>query len=149
MIRNPGAVRPWQHALEPLSGYLCLAEALLLEGPEYAQAWNFGPWDADARPVRWIVERLCALSEGGPGYRVEVDPAQPHEAHHLKLDISKARGRLGWQPRWSLAECLARVVEWHRAYRREDDMRAVTLRQIAAFEADPAPQMEGAHFGQA
>lgn len=139
VIRSPGAVRPWQHVLEPLSGYLTLAEALHRDGPACAEAWNFGPWDADARPVRWIVERLAALWGEGAGYRIEVPPDAPHEAHQLKLDIAKARARLGWQPRWALSGCLEAVVEWHRAYLDHADLRALTLRQIAAYQAEPAP----------
>jgi len=139
VVRNPGAVRPWQHTLEPLAGYLRLAEALHAQGPAVAEAWNFGPWETDARPVRWIVEQLTALWGPGAGYRFEQDPGAVHEAQQLKLDISKARTRLGWQPRWPLGRSLEAIVEWHRAWRGHADMRETTLRQIAAFEAGILP----------
>jgi CDP-glucose 4,6-dehydratase len=136
VIRSPGAVRPWQHVLEPLSGYLTLAEALHGQGAAQAEAWNFGPWDADARTVRWIVEKLVAIWGNGAGYRIEQQEGAPHEAHLLKLDISKARNRLAWQPRWSLDRCLQAVGQWHRAYCDRADVREMTLRQIAEYEAD-------------
>jgi len=88
-IRSPHAIRPWQHVLEPLSGYLSLAQGLYSEGTKYAEAWNFGPRDEDAKPVEWIVQKLCALVPGARGYEIDRNP-QPHEAHYLKLDISKA-----------------------------------------------------------
>ena len=136
VLRNPGAVRPWQHVLEPLSGYLELAEALHRQGPAFAEAWNFGPWEADARPVRWIAERLTALWGPDAGYRVEAPAQAAHEAGLLKLDISKARARLGWRPRWGLDRALEAIMEWHQAYRAGADPRETTWRQIAAFEAD-------------
>lgn len=132
-IRSPHAIRPWQHVLEPLSGYLALAERLYTDGPACAEAFNFGPHDTDARPVQWIVERLCA--QWGAGAAWELDPApQPHEATYLKLDCSKARARLGWQPRWTLARTLDEIVAWHQAHTRGADMRALTLAQIAAYQ---------------
>lgn len=132
-IRHPHAVRPWQHVLEPLSGYLLLAERLFEQGQADAQAWNFGPLDADARPVSWLATRLCERWGEGAAW-VAQDDAGPHEAKLLRLDISKARQRLDWQPRWSLETALDRIVEWHRAWRGGEDMRAVCLRQIAAYE---------------
>lgn len=128
-VRSPHAVRPWQHVLEPLSGYLALAEALAGGNGDFAEAWNFGPADDDARSVGWIVERLASRL---PDLVWQVDAApQPHEAHYLKLDSSKARSRLGWQPRWRLAEALDRTLQWHQAWRAGADMRAVCLAQIA------------------
>lgn len=141
IIRNPDAVRPWQHVLEPLSGYLTLAEALYRDGQTFAEAWNFGPWDSDVQPVSWIADRLTSISGAGAAYQIEAQKEAPHEAHLLKLDISKARTRLKWQPRWSLPRCLEEVAEWHRAYRYHEDLREITLRQIAAFEADAAPRV--------
>ncbi len=134
-IRSPNALRPWQHVLEPLSGYLRLAQAMAEDGPRHADAWNFGPWESDAQPVRWLVERLATL--WGEGASFVVDPAgvTVHEAGVLKLDISKARTHLGWTPRWHVAEGLRRVVDWHRAYLAGEDMRSVCLAQIADFEA--------------
>lgn len=131
-IRSPHAVRPWQHVLEPLSGYLTLAQRLFQEGTRYAGGWNFGPSDEDAREVEWIVRTMCSRWEGGAGY--EVDPGEhPHEAKYLKLDCSKAKGELGWRPRWNLETAIEKIVEWTQAYQRGDDLREVTLRQIAAY----------------
>jgi CDP-glucose 4,6-dehydratase len=133
-IRNPQAIRPWQHVLEPLSGYLALAEGLHADGPAHAEAFNFGPADQDARPVEWIITRLCA--QWGDGARWELDAApQPHEANYLKLDCSKARARLGWQPRWQLGQAIDRIVDWHKAHARGDDMHAFTLAQIRDYQA--------------
>ncbi len=136
-IRSPDAVRPWQHVLEPLSGYLALAERLCgQDSMAYAEAWNFGAGDDDARPVRWIVEQM--LERWGSGdWTIDSRP-QPHEATYLKLDCSKARARLAWQPRWTLGHALGAIVDWQRAYLRGDDMRAMTLSQIASFGDTPA-----------
>lgn len=132
MIRNPAATRPWQHVLEPLSGYLTLAQHMWEEGHRYAEGWNFGPRDEDARPVQWIVERMAEC--WGQGATWQRDGAQhPHEANFLKLDISKARGRLGWTPRWNLEDALARIVEWHRAWLAGNDMKSLCLEQIADY----------------
>lgn len=132
-IRSPHAVRPWQHVLEPLSGYLRLAERLHTHGREYAEAWNFGPEDRDARSVEWIVRTVCELLPGSKGYTVDKGE-HPHEAKYLKLDCSKARMRLDWHPRWTLEEALRRVVEWALACSAGEDLRNVTLDQIAAYE---------------
>jgi CDP-glucose 4,6-dehydratase len=130
-IRNPGATRPWQHVLNPLSGYLVLAQALF-EDPAAATAWNFGPVDGEARPVGWIVERLDTLWPGG--LRWEHDAGEhPHEARYLKVDSSRARARLGWAPRWGLERTLESIVEWYAALRDGQDVRAVTLAQLEAF----------------
>lgn len=130
-IRNPHAIRPWQHVLEPLSGYLRLAEALASpEGAGFAEAWNFGPADDDARPVAWIVNRLLECWGDSAGWVHDAAP-QPHEAHYLKLDCSKARARLGWEPQWNLAVALAAIVDWQRAVAGGDDVRAITLAQIS------------------
>jgi CDP-glucose 4,6-dehydratase len=136
-VRNPTAIRPWQHVLNPLSGYLVLAQALW-ESQERACAWNFGPSDEDARPVGWIVRRIGDLWP--EELRVTHDPGpHPHEAHHLKLDSSRARAYLGWRPAWGLEEGLEAVVEWYRRWREGEDMRAVTLEQIHAFQYAGAP----------
>ncbi len=132
-IRSPHAVRPWQHVLEPLSGYLTLAERLIDDGARFAEGYNFGPHDIDARPVEWIIERLC--SNWGEGASWQHDASvQPHEAHYLKLDCSKARAMLGWQPRWHLALAIEKIVEWHRALAQGADMRALTLLQIKQYQ---------------
>lgn len=132
-IRNPHAIRPWQHVLEPLSGYLLLAEKLYEEGAGYAEGWNFGPNDDDAKPVQWIVERFT--ESWGRGASWLLDQADhPHEAHYLKLDCSKARMRLNWQPRWSLAQALENITLWHKAHQQGKSMREFSLRQIAAYQ---------------
>jgi len=134
LIRNPFAIRPWQHVLEPLSGYLTLAQGLYEEGTKYATAWNFGPSDDDARPVEWIVQQICAKWGEGAAYRVD-GGAHPHEANYLKLDCSRARALLGWQPRWNLATALDRIIQWTTAYREGASMREVCLGQIREYQA--------------
>ena len=137
-IRNPHAIRPWQHVLEPLSGYLALAERLYGDGAQYAEAFNFGPHDSDARPVEWIVRQLCAAWGEGASWQLDQAP-QPHEASYLKLDCSKAHARLQWQPRWTLAQAIDRIVAWHKAHAAGADMRAFTLAQIDAYQNTPNP----------
>jgi CDP-glucose 4,6-dehydratase len=141
-IRSPHARRPWQHVLEPLSGYLLLAQRLVEGGSAYAQSWNFGPENADIRPVSWIVDRL--QERWGEGAAHSIDGGQqPHEATMLHLDISKARHQLDWQPKLRLDPALDWLVDWYRQYyggRR--DMRAVTLQQIAAYAALPPVRFE-------
>lgn len=133
MIRNPHSIRPWQHVLEPLSGYLTLAEKLYTEGPVHAEGWNFGPHDIDAKPVEWIIERMT--QEWGAGASWQLDGQNhPHEATYLKLDCSKARGQLGWHPRWDIGQTIAKIVEWHKACDQGADMRAMTLAQITTYQ---------------
>jgi CDP-glucose 4,6-dehydratase len=132
VIRSPAAIRPWQHVLEPLSGYLLLAEKLYSEPREYAQAWNFGPSEHDARNVEWIVKRLVSSI---PGTAWKHDKSgHPHEAHYLKLDSSKARNHLQWQPRWNLETALEKIIEWHQGWRNGEDMNQLTMQQIADYE---------------
>lgn len=132
-IRNPHAIRPWQHVLEPLCGYLQLAQALYEQGADFAEGWNFGPNDADAQPVEWIVQRMCELH--GKGARYEIDDGDhPHEAHYLKLDCSKARMRLGWQPRWDLSKTLSSILEWVIIYSSAGDLKKCCLEQIEDFK---------------
>ena len=133
LIRNPHAIRPWQHVLEPLSGYLGLAERLYTRGQDEAEGWNFGPRDEDAQPVQWIVERLCEAWGDDASWTLQPGD-HPHEASFLKLDISKARQRLGWTPRWSLETALTRIIEWHRDWLAGADMRQHSLSQIEAFQ---------------
>ena len=129
-LRNPDAVRPWQHVLNPLAGYLALAQALCAE-PSAAGPWNFGPAAEDARPVRWIVERLAELWEGRLSW--EIDPApNPPEAQRLELDSGAAEARLDWRPAVGLDGALGMVVAWHEAHRGGEDMRSVSLGQIEA-----------------
>lgn len=132
-IRNPFAVRPWQHVLEPLSGYLLLARRLYQEGGRFASSWNFGPEDADARPVEWIVNNLCTKWGGDASY--QISPGEhPHEARYLKLDCSKAKAELGWRPRWNLDRALDSSIEWARACNQQQNMGEVCLRQIEAYQ---------------
>jgi len=136
-VRNPNSIRPWQHVLNPLSGYLVLAQALW-EAPELAEGWNFGPGDEDARPVGWVVERIAALWPERLR-SVQDDGPHPHEARYLKLDSSKARARLGWRPGLDLEATLESIVDWYSQLRGDGDMRAVTLGQIEAFQYAAAP----------
>jgi CDP-glucose 4,6-dehydratase len=132
VIRNPDAIRPWQHVLEPLSGYLMLAQRLYAEGPRYAEAWNFGPDDSDAKPVEWLVKSLCAKLGNGASY--SIDKGQhPHEAHYLKLDCSKAKSELGWRPRWYLEKSINSIVEWTLGYKQGQDVKKVCLSQIEEY----------------
>lgn len=131
-IRNPHAIRPWQHVLEPLSGYLQLAQKLYEEGAAYAEGWNFGPNDEDAKPVQWIVEKLTQSWGEGASWALDGGD-HPHEAHYLKLDCSKAKARLDWHPRWHLEETLAAIIDWHRAHRDGKDMRGLSLSQIQQY----------------
>ena len=131
-IRYPRAIRPWQHVLEPLNGYFMLAERLFRDGMAFASPWNFGPSDDDARPVEWIVQALCAAWPGAKGHEILAVP-QPHEAHYLKLDCSKAKADLGWRPRWSLEQALGSIVEWTRVYQQGGDTKQACLKQIEDF----------------
>jgi CDP-glucose 4,6-dehydratase len=136
-LRNPNSIRPWQHVLNPLSGYLMLAQALW-DAPEAAEGWNFGPAEEDVRPVGWIVERIAARWPEELR-SVQDDGPHPHEARCLKLDSSKARARLGWRPGLDLEATLASIVDWYGELRAGGDMRAVTLGQIEAFQYAGAP----------
>lgn len=130
-IRNPEAVRPWQHVLNPLSGYLKLAESLA-GSVGFEGGWNFGPAASDVQTVRWIAERIGERWDRPLTWELDPGP-HPHEAHYLALDSSKARDRLGWTPAWDLAAGLGAVVEWHRALRDGADLRRTTLAQIEEF----------------
>lgn len=133
-IRNPNAIRPWQHVLEPLSGYLKLSESLLKdEGICYADAWNFGPADSDARPVKWIADKIIEKIGAHAGW-IQDSESQPHEAHYLKLDCSKSHSQLGWQPQWDLSKAISMIVDWQAHYSSGFDMRAFTLSQISEYE---------------
>lgn len=132
-IRNPNSIRPWQHVLEPLSGYMTLAERLWHEPQSFSDAWNFGPNDDDAKPVGWIVEAMARKWGGEAKWRFDEGP-HPHEAHYLKLDISKARQVMGWSPRWSLDQALDKVIEWHQAWLQKQDIREVCLNQIDQYQ---------------
>lgn len=133
VVRNPSATRPWQHVLEPLSGYLVLAERLYLDGDEYAEGWNFGPEDADVKPVREIIDYLVDRWGAGASW-IHDESEQPHEAQLLKLDISKAKKLLKWAPKLSLFTALDSIVEWHKEWVQGGDVKAITLKQIHKFE---------------
>ena len=132
-IRSPHAVRPWQFVLEPLRGYLLLAERLWGGGQEFAEGWNFGPKEEDAQPVSHIVNRVANLWLDGAQWETDQVP-HPHEAQLLKLDISKAKHRLGWTPKVGLAVALEWVVEWYKAYGEKRDLLEITMSQIARYQ---------------
>jgi CDP-glucose 4,6-dehydratase len=129
-VRSPDAVRPWQHVLDPLSGYIALAEAAHATPERFGRAWNFGPQDANARPVRWILDHL-GRRHGAARWTLSNTP-QVHEAHQLRLDSSQARAELGWRAKWSLPEALDATDQWHSAWRAGQDMRAFSHDQITA-----------------
>jgi len=131
VIRNPKATRPWQHVLEPLSGYLILAQKLYEDQKEYAEGWNFGPNEQDVKPVDWILGRMISK---WPNSSWELDQnSNPHEAVFLKLDIAKAESKLGWQPVWELSYTLEKIIDWHRAWLDKEDMQAVCLAEIEGY----------------
>lgn len=134
-IRNPNATRPWQHVLDPLNGYLILAEKLYMEGLTFAEAFNFGPAEEDAKSVKWIVEQLIESLGEGVSWHLDGD-THPHEAHYLKLDCSKARAMLGWQPHWNITRALQAIIGWHKvhsAYQRRAKIRSLCLQQIKEY----------------
>ena len=133
-IRNPNAIRPWQHVLEPLSGYLMLAEALYNFGPDFAEAWNFGPNEEESKTVSWVVETIAKYWGQEAKWKSCLE-ANLHEANFLKLDISKAKSRLGWKPRLDLEQSLAMVVEWSQKRCAGNNMRDFTLQQISNYQA--------------
>ena len=134
-IRSPNAVRPWQHVLEPVAGYLTLAERLCSEqGKDFATAWNFGPPDEGCQSVQWIVNTMQELWGEGAKYSVTKDP-QPHEATFLKLDCSRAKDLLQWQPVWTLEETLDTIVHWYKAFNNGQDMRSQALNTLDQYEA--------------
>ncbi|MGH8035352.1 MAG: CDP-glucose 4,6-dehydratase, partial [Lysobacterales bacterium] len=132
LLRNPNAIRPWQHVLEPLAGYLALAEQLWNQGKKFAEAWNFGPDEQDARPVSWVAERFVKLLGDGAAWQA-AQGHQHHEAHNLNLDCSKARTRLGWRPKLPLETALEWTADWYRAYIESQNMQRFTQDQIQRY----------------
>jgi len=131
VIRNPKATRPWQHVLEPLSGYLILAQKLYEDQKKYAEGWNFGPNEQDVKPVDWILDKMISK---WPNSSWELDQnSNPHEAGFLKLDITKAESKLGWQPVWELSHTLEKIIGWHRAWLDKEDMQAICLAEIEEY----------------
>ena len=134
VIRNPKATRPWQHVLEPLSGYLILAQNLYKDQKKYAEGWNFGPNEKDVQPVDWILDKMISK---WPNSSWELDNnSNPHEAGFLKLDISKAKSKLGWSPVWELSQTLEKIVSWHQAWLNKEDMQATCLTEIEEYTRD-------------
>tara|TARA_B100001093_G_scaffold519437_2_gene608470 strand:- start:430 stop:1512 length:1083 start_codon:yes stop_codon:yes gene_type:complete len=133
VIRNPLATRPWQHVLEPISGYLLLAENLYLDGKIYSEAWNFGPKDECVRSVGEVMDYLVTIWPTDVSWVLD-GSEQPHEAELLKLDISKVKMRLKWKPTWDLNQTLRSIIEWHQSWLNGEDMRMVTLSQISNYE---------------
>ena len=131
-IRSPYAIRPWQHVLEPLSGYILLAEKLYKDGVDYAEGWNFGPEDSDARNVEWIISEICSLWGEDSSYEID-ESNKLHEANYLKLDCSKAKSKLNWNSRWDIKTTLKLIVEWNKAYLNSDDIRIKTEEEIKQY----------------
>ena len=134
VIRNPSAIRPWQHVLCPLSGYLLLAERMFSNPKKYSEAWNFGPSDDDARNVKWIIEKLCSMpNDKKIDFIINKETNSLHEATYLKLDCSKARSELNWEPKMNLNLALKNIWDWHQAYSNNHDMHEFTLHQIKNY----------------
>lgn len=134
VIRNPASTRPWQHVLEPLSGYLVLAQKLYEQPESFAEGWNFGPFEDDAKPVDWILNQMV---DNWKGSSWELDTnAHPHEAGYLKLDVSKAKARLDWHPTWRLKKTLEKIIQWHQAWLNEEDMQKACIVEINEFMRD-------------
>lgn len=131
-VRYPEAIRPWQHVLEPLGGYLQLAELVYKNPKKYSESWNFGPSEDDAKPVRYILDYMKESWGNDVSWKVDGEN-HPHEAHFLKLDISKAKTYLDWKPRWSLHQALDATIEWHKAWLNKQDMREITISQIDRY----------------
>jgi len=132
VIRNPLSTRPWQHVLEPLSGYLVLAQELYLNGDEFAEGWNFGPKDEDCKPVSWILDKMVESWGGNASWSLDKEN-NPHEAGFLKLDCSKAASRLKWKPKWNLQLTLKSIVDWHQVYSNGGDIKNQCLKEINTY----------------
>lgn len=133
IVRNPMATRPWQHVLEPLSGYLVLAEHLFTEGKSYAEAWNFGPKDEDCKPVSWILDKMVANWNDQATWELDKNN-NPHEAGYLKLDCSKAASKLNWQPKWNLDFTLGKIINWHQHFLNGSNIQDECLNEIEEYQ---------------
>lgn len=134
IVRNPNAIRPWQHVLEPLSGYLLIAEKLFCEGTKYAEAWNLGPYEQDVKSVQWIVERFCKKWEGNLGFTHNTND-EFHESNYLKLDCSKAINRLNWRPKWTIEKAIDKIIEWNLSFKNDDNVLQLCERQIYDYSS--------------
>jgi CDP-glucose 4,6-dehydratase len=131
MVRSPNATRPWQHVLEPLSGYIILAQKLYNDYNKYSQGWNFGPNDKDVKPVKWILDNMVSI---WPDASWNIDNSVgPHESKLLKLDISKSRDKLNWKPHWGLEKSLKKIIYWHRAWKNNEDVQLLCLLEIKDY----------------
>jgi CDP-glucose 4,6-dehydratase len=133
VIRNPMATRPWQHVLEPLSGYLVLAEHLFNEGKSFAEAWNFGPKDEDCKPVSWILDKMVANWNDHASWELDKNN-NPHEAGYLKLDCSKAAAKLNWKPKWDLDFTLGKIINWHQSFLNGSNIHDECLNEIVEYQ---------------
>jgi len=132
VIRSPNAIRPWQHVLEPLGGYLKLAQALYQDPMSYSEGWNFGPNEGDVKSVSWILDQMVS-SWPNSSWHLDQSTKNPHEANYLKLDISKAKSKLQWYPVWSLGETLSHIVSWHKNWLSGADMKKISLNEISKY----------------
>jgi CDP-glucose 4,6-dehydratase len=133
VIRNPDSTRPWQHVLDPLSGYLMLAESLYKSPKEFSEGWNFGPEEKDAKSVLNIIETFCKIWGDDASYEIKKDPNAPHEANYLKLDSSKAQKKLLWKPRWNSEVAVKKTAEWYIAYLKKENLDKITSAQIESY----------------
>jgi len=136
IVRNPMSTRPWQHVLEPLSGYLVLAQHLFEDGSSFAEGWNFGPKDEDCKPVSWILDRMVTKWGDGASWELDKNNNNPHEAGYLKLDCSKAAMRLNWYPKWNLEHTLESIINWHQHYIAQKNIQEQCLLEIAKYQKD-------------
>jgi CDP-glucose 4,6-dehydratase len=134
VIRNPKATRPWQHVLEPLSGYLVLAQKIYKNQEKYSEGWNFGPDEKGIKPVDWILDKMISKWPNS-SWKLDTD-SNPHEANFLKLDISKAESKLGWHPIWGLSHTLDKIIDWHRAWLNKEDMQTICIGEIEEYTRD-------------
>lgn len=133
IIRNPYAIRPWQHVIEPLSGYLILIQKLYVQRQEFSQGWNFGPNDNDVYTVEWIANYIIKSWGDGVSWKLD-ENSHPHEANYLKLDISKSKLKLDWHPVWSLSTALEMVIDWHKCWKSGSDIKQKCMEQISHYQ---------------